>query len=234
MSNSNLDRLEKVAKALGHYKDKVVFVGGAVCSLYFHDPGAPGFRATLDVDLTIDITTRTEWYAFEEIISRMGFKHDIGEEAPICRKILEGVKVDIMPTEESVINLKSTWFKAGFHRAITKVLPGGTTIQILSLPYFIASKFEAFFERKLNEKKKPDYWASRDLEDIINVLAYIKDGSELLSGSGILKKSLLQYSETVLGESRIKEIIHGHLNSKEPLSVSEKVFNHLLLLSALS
>lgn len=50
-SNSkNLHMLEMVAKGLQSLKDEVVFVGGAVTSLYINDPAAPPVTASDDVD----------------------------------------------------------------------------------------------------------------------------------------------------------------------------------------
>ena len=53
----NREATIKVAKALGDLNSEVVFVGGAMISLYIDDPAAEDIRPTKDIDLTFQITT---------------------------------------------------------------------------------------------------------------------------------------------------------------------------------
>lgn len=43
-----------IAQALGDINEKVVFVGGAVVSMYATDEGAEDVRSTKDVDITLN------------------------------------------------------------------------------------------------------------------------------------------------------------------------------------
>lgn len=54
LKNSRLNRIatEKIASALGDLNDQVVFVGGAVVSLYIDDLAADDARPTKDIDIT--------------------------------------------------------------------------------------------------------------------------------------------------------------------------------------
>lgn len=47
----------KIARALGELNPRVVFVGGAMVSLYADDPAAEDVRPTKDIDLTFQITS---------------------------------------------------------------------------------------------------------------------------------------------------------------------------------
>jgi hypothetical protein len=53
----NIAVVAEVAAALKHIKKDMVFVGGAVVSLYTDDPAAEEIRPTQDVDMTINIVT---------------------------------------------------------------------------------------------------------------------------------------------------------------------------------
>ncbi len=51
----NLGVIKKVASALGELNERVIFVGGAVVSLYSNDPAADDVRPTKDVDISLEI-----------------------------------------------------------------------------------------------------------------------------------------------------------------------------------
>ena len=74
-----------------------------------------------------------------------------------------------MPTKGAVLNFKNKWYSEGYTNSEEVLLPGGKTVRIFSLAYFLASKIEAFLDRG-----KEDFLASADMEDIIAVL----DGAE--------------------------------------------------------
>ena len=52
--------MAEVASSLKHLKPKMVFVGGAVVSLYTDDPAADEIRPTSDIDLTVVLSTYAE------------------------------------------------------------------------------------------------------------------------------------------------------------------------------
>jgi len=56
----NLKVVAEVASSLKHLKPKMVFVGGAVVSLYTDDPAADEIRPTSDIDLTVVLSTYAE------------------------------------------------------------------------------------------------------------------------------------------------------------------------------
>ena len=51
----NIAVVAEVAEALQHIKQDIVFVGGAVVSLYANDPAADEIRPTQDIDMTLNI-----------------------------------------------------------------------------------------------------------------------------------------------------------------------------------
>lgn len=58
------EQLELAADILGPLLPEVVFVGGATIHLWLTEPAAPPARATDDVDVICDITTRLDYYKF--------------------------------------------------------------------------------------------------------------------------------------------------------------------------
>jgi hypothetical protein len=79
----NLRMILHVARHLGDLRDKVVFVGGCVTGLFLTDPAMPDVRATQDVDVIVEITSRREYYRLEKELRGKGFKQDRQEGAPV-------------------------------------------------------------------------------------------------------------------------------------------------------
>jgi hypothetical protein len=75
------------------------FLGGAVLGLLVDHPELMEIRPTKDVDVIVEIVTLREFYAMEERLGAGGFQHDTSEGAPICRWIVEGCRVDVMPMD---------------------------------------------------------------------------------------------------------------------------------------
>ncbi|MEJ0086507.1 MAG: hypothetical protein WDO72_12540 [Pseudomonadota bacterium] len=103
LQDPNVEQLELVADALGSLREQLVFVGGCAAGLLITDRAAPPVRATLDVDLLVRATTRVDYQHVERQFESLGFKHDISQDAPICRWVHGTIKVDLMPTDPSVL-----------------------------------------------------------------------------------------------------------------------------------
>jgi predicted nucleotidyltransferase len=161
----NITRIKAVHNALGPLKDQVVFVGGATIALYV-DRMAEEARPTDDVDVVVEITTHRDYAALEEQLRGMGFVND-QESQIVCRYIVQGVTVDIMPTGENVLGFKNKWYAAGFTNSMHCKIDDLHVVKIFTLPYFMASKLDAFSDRGNNDGR-----TSTDFEDIIYVLEY--------------------------------------------------------------
>ncbi len=160
---TNIVRIKAVANALANLKEKVVFVGGATISLY---PDKPVFevRPTDDVDVIIEILNYIDRSELEEKLRSIGFSHDIGSSI-VCRYIIQGIIVDIMPTDDASIGFKNIWYPEGFDQSINYKIDEENSIKILSAPHFIATKLEAHKGRGQNDGR-----TSQDFEDIVYVL----------------------------------------------------------------
>ena len=93
-----LESIEKVAFALGELNKEVVFVGGAVVSLYVTDTFADEFRPTKDIDITFRIVSFAKLERLREELVSKGFKQNIFEDV-ICRFQFEDILVDVMSTQ---------------------------------------------------------------------------------------------------------------------------------------
>ena len=101
MKNTRINRIAtiQVAKALGELNEQVVFVGGAVVSLYIDDPAADDVRPTQDIDLTFEVVSPNQLEHLREELNKRGFQQH-AEDDVMCRFRLEDKKVDVMSTQE--------------------------------------------------------------------------------------------------------------------------------------
>ncbi len=160
----NLALVAQVAEGLQELRDKMVFIGGAVISLYTDDPAAEEIRPTSDIDMTINLANYAEWAKMQERLAELEFYPDPQGQS-ICSYKFQGIAIDIMPADDSSIGVSNSWYKPGFKYLQQVELEEGTSINILSSPYFLATKLEAFKDRGQN-----DFYGSHDFEDIIYLL----------------------------------------------------------------
>jgi len=119
-------------------------------------------------------------------LREVGFLNDITS-GVICRYTIKGIVVDIMPTEPGIIGFSNRWYPEGFQNAIICQLEKGYEIRIFSLPYFVASKWEAFKNRG-----NLDFRGSSDFEDIVYVLENADALKQKLTNAPINVKDYLK------------------------------------------
>jgi len=218
----NIVRLKSVANALGLLKDKVVFVGGATVSLYASRPLAVSVRPTDDVDVAIELVSLNEFYKLQDHLLKLGFKHDVSSPI-ISRFLLDGLKVDFMPTDASILGFSNQWYPEGLRNAVTHNLDKDIAILIFRSPYFIASKMEAFKTRG-----KSDLYWSHDLEDIIFVLDNrdtIED--ELLNADSSVKKYLREELSILLKNDSFEEALIAHVEQSDQTQRKNRIMSLL-------
>lgn len=203
----NLDILLYVADALGELRESLVFVGGCAAGLLLTAPRAQWIRATQDVDVVAEVASAAQYHRLESKVAALGFAHDVSPEAPICRWVRGGVKLDLMPTDEGILGFHNRWYPLAVATAQQVQLPGGLSIRLIGAPVFIATKLEAFRDRGRN-----DYLASHDLEDLLTVV----DGraalmEEVRAVDGELRRYLAEAFATLLAEPAFLQAIPGHL-----------------------
>jgi predicted nucleotidyltransferase len=201
----NIATVAEVAAALKELKDKIIFVGGAVVSLYVDDPSSNEIRPTADVDLAINLLNYADWAHMQERLAELGFYPNPQGHA-ICSYTYKGILVDIMPSKEGPIGPTNKWYEKGFDNLWTITIQG-IEIKMLSVGCFLATKFEAFKDRG------GDYRLSHDFEDIIYVLdnrtTIIEDiAREPLEIRDYLKEQL----KIVFVKPNFNEIISAHIH----------------------
>jgi len=103
------ESLASVARSLKEVGiEEVVFVGGAIVGLLITDSLAPPPRFTVDVDVVVTTPTRKRYNLIEERLLLAG--HTQAQDGPICRWIVDGVKVDLMPTDERILGFSNRWY----------------------------------------------------------------------------------------------------------------------------
>jgi hypothetical protein len=160
----NIALVAQVAHGLKELREKMVFIGGAVISLYTDDPAADEIRPTKDIDMTINLVNYAAWAKMQERLSALNFQPDPHGQS-ICSYKFDDIAIDIMPAEDSGIGVSNKWYKPGFAYLQEIDLPDGIKINVLPSPYFLATKLEAFKNRGEN-----DFYGSHDFEDIIYLL----------------------------------------------------------------
>ena len=206
----NITRIKAVNNALGDLKDAVVFVGGATVSLYA-DRMTEEVRPTNDVDILVELWSRWDYAALEEKLRRLGFQHDITASF-IGRYTIEGIVVDLMSTNETILGFSNIWYAAGFKMAINYMLDEFHTVKIFPSPYFIASKLEAFKNRGRNDGR-----TSSDFEDIVFVLENRNSVWDEMNQTDTALKAYLQKEfSTLLQKQYFEEWIDAHAAFSSP------------------
>jgi len=204
--NPNADLLLSAVQKLVPLLDQLAFVGGCAAGLLITDPGAAPVRPTIDVDAIVQIASYAELMALELRLRQLGFEQPHVEGAPLCRWIHGDVILDLMPTDSTVLGFSSRWYPPALENAGT-VKVGGQQIRLISAPYFLATKLEAFHGRG-----QFDFRTSRDLEDIVAVV----DGRpEIVAEAQQSETSLQQFLSdefsALLAERDFLEALPGHL-----------------------
>ncbi len=162
---ANLAMIRHVAARLGHLRERVVFLGGAATALLITDEAAPDVRVTVDVDVIVEIASRGDYYRLAESLRAAGFSEDSREGAPVCRWLVEGIAVDVMPTDAEILGFSNQWYQQALENSVVRQVSDDMAIRLVTAPYFLATKIDAFHNRGAE-----DYIASHDMEDIITLL----------------------------------------------------------------
>ncbi len=165
MPDSNLKQLIAAAALLRPLLGDLVFVGGSVASLLVTDTGAGEPRPTLDVDAVAEITSYAQYAAFGGRLRALGFTEDTREGAPLCRWVQRATILDVMPLDEHILGFSNQWYRAAMEAAIKRRLLRDLDIRVITAPFFLATKLDAFKGRG-----DGDFFASHDLEDLIFVV----------------------------------------------------------------
>ena len=214
----NLGIIRVIATALSELNERVVYVGGAVVSLYINDPAAEDVRPTKDIDISLKIASIGELEEIRESLAMKGFKQSPSDDV-ICRFRYKDIKVDVMSTKAVGWAPANPWFGPGFEH-LEKIDIEDKSINILQLSYFLATKFSAFKDRGGNDAR-----LSHDYEDITYILDNRIDLVEEIQKSPNDVKEYLKTEFKKLIESKnMKEAMMANLYYE----TQEKRFNMII------
>jgi hypothetical protein len=207
MSHPNLELLRVAAERLRPLLPEIVFVGGCATGLLVTDPGAAQVRVTIDVDVIAEIVSIAEYRIFSERLRALGFEEDTSEDAPVCRWRHPELILDVVPLDPTILGFSSRWYPGALLAAEPMMLPSGLTLRVITAPYFVATKIEAFRGRG-----REDYFASHDLEDFIAVV----DGrpallEELEASPWELREFIAFAVRGLIAEPRFLDALPGYL-----------------------
>jgi predicted nucleotidyltransferase len=209
--NPNLEILMLAVEQLDELADEMVFVGGCATGLLITDPAAPPIRVTRDVDAIVQVYSHSDYYQLSEKLRAKGFAEDASDGAPICRWMTKNIILDVMPTDTTLLEFGNKWYAPAAKNAQTVKLPAGKSIHMVSAPYFLITKLEAF-----DGRGNGDYLLSHDIEDLVAVL----DGrpaivEEVKKAESDLTKELSQRFQVLLQDQRFVDSVSGHMPTDE-------------------
>jgi len=201
-----------VAQALGPLHARAVYVGGAVVGLYADRPSQKELRVTKDVDFFVEIASLSELEELREQLRQRGFQQS-AEDQVLCRFRLQDILVDVMATREIAWAPANSWFEPGLAH-LWQASWEGIDFQLLSAPFFLATKLSAFHGRGGRDPR-----TSHDIEDMVYVLHHRGSiSSELTTAPEAVRDFLRVFARQVLEESSWREAMLYNLPAGQQMS----------------
>ena len=202
MPDPNLSLLEDAVRKLAPFLDEIVFVGGVILGLLITDEAATPIRGTTDVDVIAEIVTYADYIAFSERLRRAHFTEDTDL---ICRWHNGDLTLDVLALTKEVLGFTNIWYEPALRHASTVSMPGGQAIRVITSPFFLGTKMEAFRGRG-----RMDFQASHDLEDFVAVIEGQETiVQEIAESPRNLRDYLADAAMALLAESRFLDVLPG-------------------------
>ena len=215
MADPNLPLLQDAVRKLAPFLNEIVFVGGVTLGLLITDEASAPIRSTTDVDVIAEILTYTEYIAFSERLREAHFTED---QELTCRWHSGALTLDVLALSKEVLGFTNIWYEPALHHASTLTLPEGPSIRVISAPYFLATKMEAFRGRG-----KMDFQASHDLEDFVAVIEGRENiVNEIAESPRDVRDYLAQAAKGLLAESRFLDVLPGFVLDDERVPIIGK------------
>lgn len=207
--NPNVEILRLTLDRLGPLAKEFVFVGGCAAGLLITDSAAPPICATVDVDAIVQVASLADYHRLSKKLRARGFQEDRSEGAPLCRWLHVPLILDVMPTDARILGFGNVWYKSATRTAQTIHLESGESLKLITAPYFIVTKLDAF-----DSRGHGDFQSSHDMEDIIAVI----DGrpellSEIQSSEPALVGAIASRFQELLKNPDFVQSIPGHMPS---------------------
>ena len=141
----------------------------------------------------------------EKTLMKLGFFQKIPEDDPICRWYINDAIVDVMPTDENILGFSNRWYLPAIKNSVKIELEPDLEILIVTVPYFLGTKLDAFFGRG-----KGDYLVSHDMEDIINLInGRVEIIEDIQTSKADLKEFIINSLQGFLDDELFLEALPG-------------------------
>lgn len=211
--------LEAITDALDDLVEHFVFIGGLIGPLLITDQAQAKPRPTKDADVIVDVLSLGDYYQLIERVKAKGFRED--PDGPICRLKKDFLLIDIMPAKAGILPFHNKWYEPALLSPADYCLPNGVTIKIVSAPYYIATKIEAFRDRGGSDFLHPD---AHDFEDIVSVIDGRQSICEEILGSPVdVKGYIKEFFEWCVLQRDFKNILPGFIEAGREGIVIERM-----------
>jgi hypothetical protein len=120
-----------------------------------------------------------------------------------CRWHHGALTVDVLALNKEVLGFTNIWHEPALRHAFT--LPAGQAIRVITAPFFLATKMEAFRGRG-----RMDFQAGHDLEDFVAVIEGRDTLLQEIAASPVaLRDYLAKAAKTLLAQSRFLDVLPG-------------------------
>jgi hypothetical protein len=205
-----------VALALGPWRERVVFIGGAIAPLLQTDPPFPHVRATDGVDAVATTVNYTEYAQLEEFLRGAGFRHagvmGTDRRTQHAHRWVSpaGVLFDLVPSGEHLGASGNKWDTIAVETAVRTVVDG-VEIWHVNAPGFLVLKWAAYLDRGADRPMN-----SEDIEDIVALLVSrprILD--EIAATSDEMRRFLKSRAAELISHTDFADSLDAHLNNAE-------------------
>ena len=128
--------------------------------------------------------------------------------------------MDVLALNEEVLGFTNIWYESALRHALTVTLPSGQSIRVITTPFFVGTKMEAFRGRG-----KMDFQASHDLEDFLAVVEGPDTVLREIAESPLkLRRYLAEAAKMLLAEPRFLDVLPGFvLDNERVLLIQERL-----------
>ncbi len=220
LAHPSVQRLARVALALGELRERVVFIGGAVAPLLQTEKVLPGTRVTKDVDAVCLSASYTQYASAQAELRSRGFREDTSSLGHIHRwHSPDGDVLDLVPAGEHLGASGQEWDIAALETSETLQVANGVEIRVVSASVFLALKFAAHYDRGRDDAR-----SSQDLEDIVALLASRPTiVNEVASCPPNVRTFLISNCQGLLNDPYLEDVIAAHLGNAFDPATSARV-----------
>lgn len=162
-----------------------------------------------------ETATYADYIAFSQ---RLRSAHFTEDHELTCRWHHGALTLDVLALSKEVLGFSNIWYEPALRHALPFALPGGTSIRVITAPYFLATKMEAFRGRG-----KMDYQASHDLEDFVAIIEGRESVVlEIEQSSQAVRDYLSQAVKALLAKPQFLDVLPGFVLNQERVPLIEK------------